>query len=143
MVKVKPIDKVVSKWQARASAAVEDYRFGIENPKVDWATATAAAQSTWAQAVQQAAAEGRFAGGVKKAGTEKWKRKAIEVGATRYASGIAAAVSDYATAMSEVLRTLEGISLPPRGPRGDPRNYERVKIIGDTLHKVFTGKKKA
>lgn len=143
MVKTKPLEKVVAKWQARATAAVEDYRFGIENPKVDWATAAAAAQAAWAQGVQQAAAEGRFAGGVKKAGTEKWKRKALEVGAARYASGVAAAVTDYANAIADVLRTIEGISLPPRGPRGDPRNYERVKVIGDTLHKVFTAKKKA
>lgn len=143
MVKTKPVEKVVSKWQSRASAAVEDYKFGIENPKQDWATAAAAAQAAWAQGVQQAAAEGRYAGGVKKAGTEKWKRKALEVGAARYSSGIAAAVQDYASAISEVLRVLEGISLPPRGPRGDPRNYERVKIIGETLHKTFTAKKKA
>jgi len=143
MVKVKPVDIVVRKWQTRATAAVEDYRYGVQNPKQDWAKACEAAFEAWRSGVQQAAAERRYVGGVRKAGTEKWLKKALEVGAARYAPGISAAVEEYSAAISEVLRVLEGISLPPRGPRGDPRNYERVKIIGDTLHKVFTAKKKA
>lgn len=142
MVKTKPIELVVRKWQSRASVATDDYKFGIENPKADWATATTNAFDAWASGVQQAVAEKRFVGGVKRAGTEKWKRKALEVGAARYAPGITAASQDYAAAMSEILRVIESVALPPRGAKGDPRNYERVKVIGDTLHKFALAKKK-
>jgi len=142
MVKTKPIDVVARKWLARASVATEDYKIGVQNPKQDWATAAANAFDAWAAAINEAIADRRFVGGVKKAGTEKWRTKALEVGASRYAPGISAASQDYAAAMSEVLRVLEGISLPPRGPTGAPQNYERVKVIGDTLHKFAVAKKK-
>jgi len=143
MVKVKPIDMVVKKWQERASVATDDYKFGIENPKVDWASATEKAFDAWQKGVQAAIAEKRFVGGVRKAGTEKWKRKALEVGADRYATGVRAAVDEYQSAMAEVLRVIEGVTLPERGPRGDPKNIERVKAIADALHKYAIAKKKA
>lgn len=142
MVKTKPIDLVVRKWQSRASVATEDYKAGVENPKVDWVSATAAAGDSWAAAIQEAIADRRFVGGVKKAGTEKWKRKALEVGASRYAPGITSATQDYSAAMGEVLRVIESVSLPARGPKGAAQNYERVKVIGDTLHKFALAKKK-
>jgi len=143
MVKVKPIDIVVKKWQARASIATDDYKYGIENPKRPWDKAAEEAFDAWASGVQAAIADKRFVGGVRRAGLEKWKRKALNVGAPRYAPGITAAVDDYTAAMGEVLKVIEAISLPPRGPKGDPRNYERVKLIGDTLHKWKLAKKKA
>jgi len=143
MVKTKPVDLVVKKWQERASVATDDYKFGVMNPKKDWATAAEAAFDAWAKGVQTAIAEKRFVGGVRKAGTEKWRRKAVEVGADRYAPGIRAAADEYAAAMTEVLRVIEGVDLPPRGPKGDPRNYERVVKIGDALHKWAIARKRA
>jgi len=143
MVKVKPVDIVKKKWSERASVAEGDYKFGVENPKEDWASATTAAFDRWASGVTEAIRDKRFVGGVKAAGTEKWKRKASEVGARRFAEGVRAAVEDYAAAMSEVLRVIEGVKLPERGAKGDPKNYERVKAIGDALHKWKIAKKKA
>ena len=45
--------------------------------------------------------------------------------------------------MGEVLRVMEGVTLPARGPKGDPKNYDRVKAIGEALHKYKVAKKKA
>lgn len=142
MVKVKPIDVVVKKWKARASVATDDYKYGIQNPKQPWSKAAEAAFDAYVSGVQEAIADKRYVGGVRKAGDEKWSRKALEVGATRYAPGIAAATDEYAAAMGEVLRVIEGISLPPRGPKGAASNYDRVKVIGDTLHKWKLARKR-
>jgi len=143
MVKVKPIDVVVKKWQERASVASDDYKFGIENPKRDWASATERAFDAWQKGIQQAIAERRFVGGVRSAGSEKWRKKALEVGADRYATGIRAAIDEYNAKMSEVLRVIEGVTLPERGAKGDPKNIERVRAIADALHKYAIAKKKA
>ena len=134
MVKVKPVEKVVEKWKARASVAATDYKDGIANPKRDWAEATTAAQETWKKALTEAMARNAFAAGVKEAGTDKWKKKALAVGPTRFTEGVAAAVDEYKKKISEVLSIIEGIELPPRGPRGSESNYERVKAIGKALH---------
>jgi len=142
MVKVKPVDVVVNKWKARASVATEDYKYGIQNPKQSWQKAAESAFDAWSAGVQAAIADKSFVGGVRKAGDAKWSRKALEVGAARYAPGITAASADYSAAMGEVLKVIESVSLPPRGPRGSPQNYDRVKAIGDTLNKYRLAKKK-
>jgi len=143
MVKTKPAELVAKKWVDRASVASDDYRYGIENPREDWQRATEAAFDRWTKGVQQAIANKSFVGGVRKAGTEKWRRKALEVGADRYASGVRAAKDEYASKIAEVLNVISGITLPERGPRGDPKNIERVRVIADTLHKWAQAKKKA
>jgi len=140
MVKTKDIATVVEKWQRKVSGAEADYRAGVENPKEDWETATKAAESRYKEGVTRAANEGRFGRGVAKAGTEKWKKGATTKGPGRWSSGVSMAEDEYRAAMGDVLNTIEGVSLPPRGAAGDPRNYERVKAIGEALHKKFKGR---
>jgi len=142
MVKVKPTDVVVNKWKARASVATEDYKYGIQNPKQPWSKAAESAFDAWQAGVQEAIADRRYVGGIRRAGDAKWSKKALEVGASRYAPGITAATEEYRAAMGDVLKVIESVSLPPRGPRGSAANYERVKIIGDTLHKFALARKK-
>jgi len=142
MVKTKPIDIVVKKWEERASVATDDYRFGVENPKQDWQAATLGAAKAWEDGVRQAITEKRFEGGVRAAGTQKWQKGALEKGATRYADGIRKSVDEYSAKMAEVLRVIEGVKLPERGPRGDPKNIQRVAAIADALHKWAIARKK-
>lgn len=134
MVKTKPIDRVTTKWASRVAVAGDEYTAGIQNPKRDWAEATKAAESAFEQGVQNAIAKKKFGKGVGKAGTEKWKRKALAVGPARFAAGVAAATDDYRKAMGEVLSAIEGITLPARGPKGSAQNYERSKKLGQALH---------
>jgi len=140
MVETKPIEQVVEKWQRKVSGAEPDYRAGIENPKKDWEAATKAAEPAYKEGVTRAANEGRFGRGVAKAGTAKWKKNALEKGPGRWSAGVGMASDEYRSGMSEVLTTLNSVSLPPRGAKGDPRNYERVKVIGEALHKKFRGR---
>lgn len=138
MPRTKPIQDVVNKWQQRAAQATPDYEQGIRNPKEDWATATGAAEESYAQGVQTAITEGRFGRGVQEAGTQKWQRNALEKGTQRWSPGVQAARPDYEREMAQVLNTIQATTLSPRYPRGDPRNYERVRDIGDALHEMRT-----
>jgi len=140
MVATKPLDQVVAKWKRKVAGASEDYRDGIMNPKSDWQTETLKAEPRYKTGVTQAAAEGRFGKGVSAAGTEKWKKGAVEKGVARWPEGVAMAEDEYRSGMGDVLNTISGVTLPARGPKGDPRNYERVKAIGDALHRKKVGK---
>lgn len=140
MVQTKPLDQVVAKWKRKVSGATEDYRMGIENPKADWASETLKAEARYKEGVTRAANEGRFGRGVQKAGTDKWKKGATEKGISRWPEGVAAAEDEYRAGMGDVLNTISSVTLPPKGPKGDPRNYERVKAIGDALHKKKIGR---
>jgi len=140
MVKTKGIDKTLAKWQARVSVAAPDYEDGIKNPKKDWKSEAKAAEARYEDGVRAAIAEKRFGKGVEAAGTEKWQKKAIEVGVARWAPGVAAATEDYKAGMSKVLAAIEATTLPPRYAAGDPRNYERVKAIGQAVHNAVKKK---
>jgi hypothetical protein len=136
---VKDAATVAAKWSARAGAAGQDYAKGVTNTQKDWATDTAAAAPAWAAGVQQAAGNGSFAKGVNAAGTAKWKNKAANVGAARYPQGVAAALQYYQTGIGPVLQVLQGVNLPPRGPKGDPGNIARVTAVTTALRKLKTG----
>lgn len=122
------------KWARRASTATQDYTNGVQNPSMDWATATKSAEDNYKTSVIAAANAGRFGKGVTAAGSEKQKKAAVEKGGARWAPGIAASQDAFATGIQKVLTVISGLTLPPRGIKGDPRNLQRVTIIANALH---------
>jgi hypothetical protein len=136
---VKDAGTVAKKWAARAGAAGGDYAAGVNAPRTDWAQATENAAQSWAAGTAMAATNGSFSKGVAKAGTDKWKRKASGVGAQRYTGGVAAAQPDFQNAIAPVLQVLSTVILPPRAPKGDPANLQRVAAIDTALRKLKTG----
>lgn len=131
--RIKSVDSIAAKFAARGSAASGDYTDGVKNPRRDWAEATQAGAENYAAGTQAAIAEGRFGKGVSKAGSEKWKRKAEVVGSQRFGQGITAAKGDYAAGVKPFVDELSNMTLPPRYPKGDPRNTQRVQAIADKL----------
>lgn len=123
----------VDKWVRKAAASGQDYQAGVENPRTDWASATAAAAPVQAQAVQEAIRRNAFAQGVAKAGNQRWQSKSVSKGVARYGPGVADAAQDYAQGVAPYLQVIEQTKLPARGPRGDARNYERVRVMGEAL----------
>ena len=112
----------------------QDYIDGVRTTRKDWAAETVAAAENYAIGVTTAIAEDRFQRGVSKAGTDKWRSKTIEKGGTRWGQGVRLGGADYARGFDPYRNELEAIDLPPRGPRGDPRNIERVRVIAERLH---------
>lgn len=121
------------KWQRRAQVATEDYKAGVENPRRSWEEATVAASDVHKQATMEALNRGAFASGVEAAGDAKWAQKSAGKGADRYGPGVTDAVKDYETAVGPYLDAIEGVKLPPRGPKGDPKNIQRVAVIAKAL----------
>lgn len=117
------------RWVNRASVATEDYKEGIMNPRKDWAQATIEGKSNYVQGIQDSISKDSYAKGVRRAGSAKQQSKSVGKGAQRFAAGVADAQADYATAIAPFIQVIESTTLPPRGPKGDPRNLERVKAI--------------
>ncbi|RLE52464.1 MAG: hypothetical protein DRJ26_04735, partial [Candidatus Methanomethylicota archaeon] len=109
---------------------------GVKNPKKDWETQTIAAADAYKEGVQAAISEGRFEKGVRKAGTEKWKKKATTLGVTRWGPGVAAAREAYERGFAPYRDIIERLDLPPRRPKGDPGNIDRVRVIAMALHEA-------
>lgn len=134
MAKIRSVEEIAEKYSRVTPARTADYAEGIRAPKKDWKSETMAAEDAWAGGVQAAVADKRFGKGVTKAGTEKWQRKASEVGAPRWGPGVAAAGADYKEGFAPYQAVISATTLPPRGPKGDPRNIERVTRIATALH---------
>ena len=134
MAAIKSMAAIAAKWGRVTPGRSADYEEGVRSPRKDWATAAANASGAWEEGVTQAASEGRFASGVREAGSEKWQRKAVEVGAQRWGPGVRAAQDDYASGFGKFRDVIERTPLPPRYPKGDPRNIERVRAIAEALH---------
>jgi len=95
MIKIKPIDQIVSRWVQGVRGATAAYQFGVSNPQRDWADATIAGAASWFSGVQAAHAAGRFEGGVRRAGSVKWKNKTLNKGVQMWPVAVAAAEGDY------------------------------------------------
>lgn len=133
---IKSVDVISKKYASRAGSASADYAAGVQSPRTDWAQATSAAATTYAAGVQQAVSNGSFQKGVNKAGTGKWQQKASTLGAQRYSSGVSAAAPSYASGVGPYLQALTNLTLPPRGPKGDPGNINRVAAVATAMRQV-------
>ena len=129
MIKIKPIDQIVSRWVAGVRGATAAYQFGVSNPTRDWADATVAGANAWFQGLQAAHAAGRFPGGVRAAGTVKWKNRTLTKGVQMWPVAVAAAEGDYRVGFSPFREAIASGTLPPRYATRDPRNLERVAAI--------------
>jgi len=127
------------KWSRRASAATPDYAAGVQSPRTSWQQATVAAAQAQAAGVQAAIQRGSFAKGVNKAGDAKWQAKALSKGQGRYAGGVQDAMQDYEAGFAPYRNVIERTALPARGPKGDPRNLERVRVIAAALRAAKVG----
>lgn len=131
---IKSIQTIAEKWGRVTPMRSRDYLDGVKTTRKDWSTNTVAATENYNIGVQEAIAENRFARGVEKAGTEKWRQHSIEKGGTRWGQGVRMSEPEYARGFAPYRDELEAIDLPPRGPRGAPQNIERVRIIAERLH---------
>ena len=133
MAAIRSIERIAKKWATVTPGRTGYYQAGVEAPRRDWETATAAAEDAYQSGVTQAIAEKRFGKGVRAAGSEKWQRNAIEKGGQRWGPGVAMAEAAYAAGFAPFRDAIERVTLPPRFARRDPRNLNRVKAVVDAL----------
>lgn len=126
--------KAAEKWTRKANASTQDYTDGINSPRTPWAQATKASESNYEAGVQAAIGKKRFGAGVTKAGDSAWSKGCQDKGASRWAPGIGASADKFGAGIQGVLSTIAGVTLPPRGVKGDPRNLLRVTAVANALH---------
>jgi hypothetical protein len=105
---------------------------GVESNS-SWEANAAAAQGNHDAGVQRAVAAKSFSKGVRRAGQAKYKKGAVEKGAVRYPQGVGLAGEDWQKGYSPFGQVVQGLTLPPRRPRGDPANFERSRVVGMAL----------
>lgn len=136
MAAIKPIEQASDKWVRRASVAAPDYTAGVESPRTDWAEAATGADANFRAGVTAAATAGRYAAGVRKAGTERWKSGALKKGPGRFAEGVSIAKEDWSRGFAPYREAISALRLPPRGPAGSPANLQRVAAIATALRQL-------
>lgn len=129
-----------AKWARRTASATEEYTAGVNNPRASWQQSTLAAESNHTAGTQAALANKSFAKGVAKASDQRWKDKALSKGAQRFGPGAQEAQGDYDKGFAPYKQVIETVNLPPRGAKGDPKNYERVRVMGTALRNAKMGK---
>ena len=139
MAGVKSSSAVAAKWARVTPQRTQDYTDGVQNPRTPWAAATKAAEERYKSGVMEAANRGAFGKGVTAAGDARYMQKTMAKGPGRFAEGVAISGPDYEAAVKPYLDVIASTALPPRYPKGDPRNLERTKVISVALRKRKTG----
>ena len=134
MVAIKSTSESASKWARRAGSAGQEYEEGVRNPRKSWAKETKAAEGAYELGVQKSIADKRFGKGVDAAGDAKWQQNAIEKGPQRFTQGVQLAQPAYEAGFAPFRDVIANTTLPPRGPKGDPKNIQRVAILAKNLH---------
>lgn len=136
---MKSLDKVTEKWATVTPERAPYYEAGIKAPGRDWAAGAAAGQNAYESAMRDPAVLKLREAHIKAVGSEKWSRKAIAVGPSRFREGVPAAKDDYNKGFAPYHGVIGALALPEKGARGDPKNFARVAAIGNALHKKRMG----
>lgn len=139
MAEIKPLAAIQEKWTRVTPGRMGDYTLGIKNPKRDWETEAFAAEDRYKAGVDAAATKGMYGKGIKAAGSKKWEEMALKKGPGRFAEGVYIAGPAFGKGFAASHAAIERVTLPPKFPKGDPRNYERVRAIGMALHEEKVG----
>ena len=139
MADIKSLDKIGKKWTDVTPQRAAEYQEGIKSPKKSWSQGAENAADVYEEGVQTAITNKSFAKGVAAAGDEKWKDGALKKGVKRWPQGVKLGGDNYKKGFAPFHSRIQATTLPPRGPKGDPRNYDRVRAIGEALHEEKVG----
>lgn len=134
MAAIKTLDRIVKKWDTASAAATGEYQTGIETTDKDWAKNAAAAEKNYNAGVQAAIGRGSFGKGVSRAGHAAWRAASMSKGVSRWAQGISASLENYRKGFEPYRAIISNLTLPDRGPKGDAKNIERVRVVASALH---------
>jgi len=139
MADVKSLGSIAEKFTRVTPGRQSDFEAGVQSPAKDWETGASAAESAYEGGVSEAIGRKAYGKGVRDAGTSKWKSKTLAV-KERWGAGVRISGDDYQSGFAPYHAVIERTQLPPRFPKGDPRNLDRVTAIASALHQAKTGK---
>jgi len=139
MVKIKSVDEIAKKWSDVTPARAPYYEAEVKVAGAEWKSGAAAGQAAYKTAMTDPKVLERRATKITDEAAGKFQAKAGTVGPGRFREGIAAGSPYYVSGFGPYQGVISAWVPPARGPRGDPKNYEIVKSIGDALHKKRVG----
>jgi hypothetical protein len=130
---VKPASAWGSAWSASSGKATTNYQTGVESFTGDWAGATTSQQAAMQQNWLQSLANGSWAAGVNRVGTQGWKNATVAKIAN-FGSGFQAGSAAYNAAAAKLQPFMQQAvaSLPPRGDIN--ANLQRSAALAMALH---------
>ena len=133
MVKTKGIEATAANWRGAIGSVPARYKAGIQ--KADNTIENAiAAEDLYAAKVQEAIMNKSRVKGLQKTSTAEWKQRASELGSARIAAGMTAAEPKFKKGMSEVLNTIESVSIGERTADPMANVDARVKPLVRALY---------
>ena len=128
MVKTKGIDQSMKNWTGSQGSIPAKYKEGVlaANNTIENAIA---AEDLYAAKVQEAIANKSRVKGLQKTSTAEWKQRASEIGSARIVSGMQANEGKMRKGLSDVLATIEGVTIGPRTADPMANVDARVKPI--------------
>ena len=136
---IKSVDRIGTKWAEVTPQRAGEYQQGIQSPRRSWSEATSNAEENYNAGVTEAQSRGAFKKGVEKAGDSAWKEGALQKGVSRWPAGVRLGKNKYQSGFAPYHSVISGLTLSPRGTKGDPRNYDRVREVGEALHAEKVG----
>ncbi len=138
-IKIKSASEIAAKYARVTPQRQSEYEEGIQDTSPDeYESATLAAEDIYERGVTDAIRRKAFGKGVRDSG-DNWKEKSLDLGPRRFAEGTAGAADEFAEGFAPFREVIAGLTLPPRGPAGDPKNIERVRAVTEALRKKKVG----
>lgn len=134
MAKIRSMAKIKDKYGRVTPGKGPELEAGLRDPKKVWHDETLAAVEAWTGGVEGAIARDGFRKGVAAVDQSDYLDPALKLGVKRYRDGVTFGTPKYGEKFAPYRDVIEGTSLPPRGPVGDPANIERVRIMAAALH---------
>ena len=107
------------KWQRRLKGSTEDIRRGVGRVTEAPGIAAARQADLMLAKVSESITSGRWAAKVSAVSTEEWKKKTLEKGIGRIASGVDAAAASQVTMATELLANVDAaVAVANQTPRG-------------------------
>ena len=107
------------KWQRRMKGSVEDIRRGVSRVSEAPGIAAARQSDLMLAKVTEAVSSGRWAEKVAAVSAEEWKKKTLEKGISRIASGVDGAAASQVNMASELLANVDAaVAVANQTPRG-------------------------
>ena len=132
---LKDLTSSAQKWSRNAGAAATEFAANAQGAADKWGRNTQGAGANFRQAISAGNIQAKFERGVAKAAQMgRFASKLAKVGAGRYSEGVGSAQQDWSSGFEPYHGVLQTLTLPPRAPRGDARNIERVKVVDQTLN---------
>jgi hypothetical protein len=122
---VRPIQEGQEKFKARAAAASEDYKRGVQGAGQRWADGAAGAEEAWRAGTQEAISQGRFTKGIRAAGSQKYQERAATLGPERFRRGVEVGAPEWGKNFSPFAQALAAHVPSPKGMRGSDQNAQR------------------